>query len=251
MRNREALRMLHEGRRLPPFVAARIPESVASLEIGDFAYDLETELPGLPLWRLPPGSKARRHAAASAVRFAQEIEACLAVDGQLDSDSYGSIVGASIARVRDDLQGFPLVQSALSLLDAHFRRRLRTKSEPLVVGHGDYTPGNVLVDAQTGDLLALVDWDTYHPQEVSGTDRWHFVLQEALATCESDVHKACEVLAGMANLDVGLAMFAAVRMHERAMEFGQEGIGVRESHAAVIQAVGALLAKSDYVRAGE
>ncbi len=240
LRNREALRLLHGRQDLPLSVAARIPEAVAAMEIGEYAYDLETQLPGLPLWRLRPGSRVRVRAAANAVRFAQDLESGLGAGLLLDTERYESVVGGSIARVSEDLHGFLPAQQVLATLDAVLRRRFQGRPEPLVIGHGDYTPGNILVDPRSGDLLAVVDWDTFHPLEVRGVDRWHFVLLEALAACGGDVSVACGVLRRMPDLDLGLTAFAAVRMHERAMAFGREGLGARQSHAAIIEALGTI-----------
>lgn len=152
-------------------------------------------------------------------------------------------MGNGIARVQADLSGIGQAQETLEILDAHLRQRLAAASLQLTLGHGDFTPGNVLVDARTGSLCAVVDWDTYHPTEICGVDRWHFVLQEALAVSAGNLVKARHAIRNIEKLDPDLLLLAAVRMHERAMEFGQEGVDARRGHADIIQMASEFLRK--------
>jgi aminoglycoside phosphotransferase (APT) family kinase protein len=55
---------------------------------------------------------------------------------------------------------------------------------PSVLRHGDLWRGNLLVDHER--LIGVVDWDTWHPDGVPGTDLLHLVaFARALATRRS------------------------------------------------------------------
>jgi aminoglycoside phosphotransferase (APT) family kinase protein len=69
------------------------------------------------------------------------------------------------------------VARGLERLRDALRRRLLGASRTLVWAHGDFGFGNALVDADSGALRAVIDWETAHDADLAGVDLLNFLVQ--------------------------------------------------------------------------
>jgi len=172
----EALRSLHAI--LPDALRQRVP---AALEAGEFRhipYFAQTLLAGYPALRF---LKAGRDDGwqRQALDFLVGLHSAQRTDVWLGAAEWQAEVRPQIE------EGLGFVEERLGIaaarLDGYLQEQLGEQRWPLVLGHGDYWAGNLLLDKKGSRLLGVVDWDRSRPRSLPLLDLIHVLLAARVA----------------------------------------------------------------------
>lgn len=155
----------------------RVPEPLLRLMSGSTLVLAETRLPGRLAWKLV-GTALGEVAYDDAKRFLRVLHA---VSGATLCAPGAEIVTDS---VRKDLERVAEASFVSRELRTLLVEELADAAEALVdlglapsVSHGDFGPGNILVNPDTGALTGVIDWDTLRIRDVPGIDRVNLEIQ--------------------------------------------------------------------------
>ncbi len=121
----------------------------------------------------------------------------------------------------------PLVQSTLGFVEQragiaaarlrdYILEALEGHTLPLVFGHGDYWPGNLLFDAKAQRLLGVIDWDAAMPRSLPLIDFLDLILS---ARAEAEGARATDLIAAMLRDGLRRDEAEAVERYLQAMGF--------------------------------
>jgi aminoglycoside phosphotransferase (APT) family kinase protein len=192
LRERRTLRVLHADERLGAW-RALLPEVLADGACGGMPYLVERLVPGrtgvegarADIVTSAAAAIAPLHR-ATAVALVPDTD-CLRrwVEGPLDTlarhgGGRGRLPPAALERLRGELR------------DALAGRRL-------AVGwiHGDYVPGNIVVDPATARVTGIVDWELARPADLPLVDVATVLLAARMEAARHELGRvACDFLAG-------------------------------------------------------
>jgi hypothetical protein len=137
-----------------PFIADSVPRPIAMLDLHGHTIVAETFLPGLPLTLLLRRQK-RIHphdVAKDLIRAQQWLESLQQVSGLEHADWSGEVLDK-------------LLYANLEMRSSNFRcdlsaeiRKFDGLSVPLTASHGDFWPGNLLINE---DRVGVIDWESF------------------------------------------------------------------------------------------
>jgi aminoglycoside phosphotransferase len=154
----------------------RVPTVVADGTIGTRMWLAETALPGTPARAVLGDPDQRRRLLPEALAAIAELHARTAVvrpvdDADLDAwiDEPAARLGRLIGRGGGRLP-------VLETLRNDLRSALHGRPLPIGWIHGDYWPGNLLVDTAAGTVTGIVDWDQAAAEQLALHDILHLAL---------------------------------------------------------------------------
>lgn len=185
-RNLEGLRSqqdrlgrLHSDSRLVGW-ADIIPQVIDTGMIESLPYFVETALPGIPSTRLIGDARSRDAFLPVAGEMIAELHARTAAPARVDDATLERWVDVPVEAIAAALAPHRRMGRETRGTLEDVRRELRTAfiDRDVVVGwmHGDYWPGNVLVDPDGRRITGIVDWDLSSDRELAIHDPLHFIL---------------------------------------------------------------------------
>lgn len=166
----DVLTQLHQ---MPALASLKplIPEVIGWVELENTAVLLEQKLPGIALAKVPPSENAPDWGkqAISAIEFLHMETAVYRPIDQLLIDQW---VTTPLHRLRhlSSQHSNQRRQTAIDQLERFLAKSLINRSAHLCWIHGDLTPGNILVNPQSGAIEALIDWEIAQPDNLPEID---------------------------------------------------------------------------------
>jgi hypothetical protein len=177
-RNQKFLMALQERPDLPASLKALLPRPLGDFILADSTVHVETLLEGILAWKVDRGC-VRKRIFAEAVDFILRFQIGTKRKVQLGYPELAELLDADLAR----LEGCSEVNAGLcrsvSLVTNKIRQLLHGQEIFLAASHGDYGYGNILVDAETGRLKGVIDWDTGRTNDFPGLDFLNLKVQRA------------------------------------------------------------------------
>lgn len=173
--HRQVVTTLHSMPMLRSFYTL-VPRALAWGTFEDKSYYLETALAGevaSDLVRRRAEPTTFKHEAVRAIR---QLHLGTAQRRVVDAAAFTQLVGDDLAVLYQQSEHWPapaLMRDALQSIEATLRRRLIGLDLPFGWIHGDYWPGNILV--QPGGLGGIIDWDRAMPNQLPLLDILHLL----------------------------------------------------------------------------
>jgi hypothetical protein len=183
---------------MPESVVRQVPAPLGQVAVRGESVHLEDYVSGTIAWRVAAHRGLGPSVGRGLHRFLDAFNGATArteVLGAATADRLLHLWESEAVGVPDDLaRGLDRLREALG-------RRLEGTSRILVWAHGDFGLGNALVDAESGALRAVIDWETAHDTELAGVDLLNFLVQRRRMTghegfAGSLIHLGRELLAG-------------------------------------------------------
>jgi aminoglycoside phosphotransferase (APT) family kinase protein len=171
-RQKEVLTRLHNDQRLGAW-RDLLPTLLAEGETANTHYLVEQMKPGFDARTLldNPDAQARvRTAAATAIGVLHRHTASAAV---VDAGMLERWIDEPLCRVKDSLATLRHAHGYHQTLDSmmtDLHSALVGKSVPVSWVHGDFTPGNILLTADAGEVTGILDWDQASPEDLPQLD---------------------------------------------------------------------------------
>jgi len=153
----------------------RVPTVIANGAFETRTWLAETALPGAPARAVMGDPEQRRRFLPQALSAIAELHARTAVVRAVqaaDLDAWIDEPAARLSRLIGHGRRLPALET--------LRNDLRTEllGRPLPIGwiHGDYWPGNLLVDRAAGTVTGIVDWDQAAAEQLAFHDILHLAL---------------------------------------------------------------------------
>lgn len=188
-KNQKFLSALRAIEGLPESFRALLPEPLADFIFCDRSVYLETLKKGVPAWKVNRGS-VRPYVFQEATHFLWCLQRVTCRPRQYDTETLRSLFV-------EDLEQLSGCQEVDENLRAGVERTLQSMCARidglngfLVASHGDYGYGNLLVDADSGSLTGVIDWDTGRFDDLPGMDLLNLEVQRVRAELGAGVHDA-------------------------------------------------------------
>jgi len=168
---------LHSQYELQEFCAL-VPRALAWGVFEGQAYYLETALPGIvtsDLIRQRNDSTTLKQASVQAIL---RLHAGTLRREIVDDVLFAAIAGDDLALLYQLAERWPeaaLLHDKLQSLEAILRNQLYGRELSFAWAHGDYWPGNILVQPANGMLSGIVDWDRATPRQLPLLDVLHLL----------------------------------------------------------------------------
>ena len=232
-RNADCTQFLHRLESLPASIRDKIPSPYGHFVVGDAQVFVEQKLEGTEVWRISKGSRQAERAVREALEFIELFSEKSSEPQLVDQTTFKGLFDVATEILPERLVRAGAGTVHLDRLVHSLARHLLGRFSRIGVAHGDYHLGNVLADPRSGELLGVVDWDTYIPIEISGVDRAHFLIAEGAWRHNVSVTTAAKGLAETCGdrdrLSLAIAM---LRIVERSSHFPSEfSESIRESEA--------------------
>lgn len=237
---------------LPACMKALIPRTLSRFTYGEAFGFVEERLPGILAWKLKIDSSIEERITSHAVAFLCALDAATRRTATLLDADFHVLVGAALQSLRSIFSHERGVLASLNSIEHRLRSRLIGNLVPIVHGHGDFGHGNLLCAPDSGELLGVIDWDTFIENEIPGVDVCNFLLQRhatvagcGVATAFAELHSRIghiPVVAKFPLADDDAARWtlpltvAAVRYVHRSARYMSEFVAMRESHIRLLEA---------------
>ncbi|MGB6483325.1 MAG: methyltransferase domain-containing protein [Candidatus Acidiferrales bacterium] len=169
--SQECLRRLIDS--APPSVKPRIPIPLSSGELNGIRYFVQSMLPGYPATRFLRVAKLNKVSKDHAVNFLLELP-IRDSDGSAQQDDWQALVEPDFG------EGLKIIEHKLGIPSSEIRQRvdeiLSQRKWPVVIGHGDFWPGNLLLSKDGQNILGVIDWDRAIPRSLPLLDLIHFLI---------------------------------------------------------------------------
>jgi hypothetical protein len=172
--NAGILLRLHENPMLSDFCRERIPKLIAQ------THDIFVEqmIPGELAWKVV----LHNHSVESQVldhawRFSLDLCVATSFQAVIDDALFLRLIGDETRYLRECKEVDSELSLALQQTDTYLRSRLCSKPAWIACGHGDYGYGNLICDANTGNLRGVIDWDTFRCVDLPGVDFFNLTIQ--------------------------------------------------------------------------
>lgn len=175
----DRLRRLHSDSRLAEWTGI-VPQVIKTGTIGSVPYFIETALPGVPATRLIGDARSRDAFLPIAGEVIAELHTRTAVPARVDDATLERWVEVPVRAIAAALAPHHRMGRETRGTLEDVRRELRSAfvDRDVLVGwmHGDYWPGNVLVDPNGRRITGIVDWDLSSDRQLAIHDPLHFIL---------------------------------------------------------------------------
>lgn len=168
----------------------RLPALLGVERIGETLTTVETALTGTDGRAVLAGRPSADAAFASAISMLADLHRQTALPGQIDRSWVGHWIDTPVenaaAAATTPLLSRRRRREALADLAGILTREFTGSEDRLGLGHGDYSPGNILFGGRSNtDVTGIVDWDTARSDAPAGLDARHLALTtRALRTGE-------------------------------------------------------------------
>jgi thiamine kinase-like enzyme len=171
-RHKEVLTRLHADQRLGPW-RELLPTLLAEGETAETQYLVEQMKPGFDARTLLDNTDAQtrmRTAAATAIGVLHRHTASSIV---VDARMLERWLDEPLCRVKDSLATLrhaPSYHQTLDKMMTELHGALMGKTVPVSWVHGDFSPGNILLTADAGEVTGILDWDQASPEDLPQLD---------------------------------------------------------------------------------
>ena len=175
--HRQVVVTLHQLPELHAFCAF-VPRAVAWGDLQGRPYYLETALPGVgaaDLVRRHAEPVAMLHDAASLIG---QLHVGTLRHRMVDEALFARLAGDDLTLLRQLAVGWPeaaLLSQKLEQLDELLRRQIAGRELPFSWAHGDFWPGNLLIQPADGGIGGIVDWDRASADQIPLHDLLHLL----------------------------------------------------------------------------
>jgi hypothetical protein len=219
-RNAVCTGWLHQSEAIPLAIRQVVPRPLGQFRLGDVEVFIETRLSGTEIWRLPRSKMEAVRAVREGYRFIETLADATSETLLVDESIFCRLFFVAIEHLPSRLQSVGVDPAALERLLSALRKRVINHDYAVCRGHGDYHLGNLLADPRTGELLAVVDWDTFVEHEISGVDRTHFDILLGMWQTATTLEQSALSLSANATTDERLQIAVALlRIVERSSHF--------------------------------
>lgn len=260
-RNMEAINNIRKLPDISTYIISKIPKIVKVNNIHEAWVYIEEKKPGVVLWKLEGNRTLGRQAYEGSFEFIHRFNLETVTQKIISEAVFDQLFGINLAfieRIFADRSLYDICRIR-DLLYAHFFGR----SVSLVIGHGDYGPGNILCDVSSGEVLSVIDWDINIKTELPAVDFLNLMIQRCCkikkltlvdAIKEIELHIAStgmidESINGYNEKDFGLTTkdlivylsVAAIRYINRSLPYQKELIDYSDEYIKVLSAIRRIL----------
>jgi aminoglycoside phosphotransferase (APT) family kinase protein len=175
--HRQVVMALHQMPELEAFCRL-VPKALTWGEYERQAYYLETALPGIASHELVRKRMEPTALKSQAVQTIRQLHLVTAQRQLVDEAIFVRLAGTDLANLRQlaiHWNDGPAFLQSLHALEAFLRRHLLGCELPFSWFHGDYWPGNILIQQSDGTLSGIVDWDRSSSQQLAILDILHML----------------------------------------------------------------------------
>jgi aminoglycoside phosphotransferase (APT) family kinase protein len=175
--HRQVAVTLHELPELGSF-SSLVPRPIAWGDWQGRPYYLETALPGVAAADLVRRQAEPALMKQDAARLILQLHVGTLRRRLVDDALFAQLAGQDLALLRRLSGGWPepaLLAQKLDQLEALLRSQIAGHELPFSWTHGDYWPGNLLIDQSTGAIGGVVDWDRASADQVPLHDLLHLL----------------------------------------------------------------------------
>jgi hypothetical protein len=159
--------------------STRIPEVIDEGRILGCVFSTETATRGITGARLLASTDGVIGLQIRAVEAISELHRQTRRTLEVDDSLIRRWVSSPIGVIRTALfstQATSTIHDSLDLVEHQLSTALTGRTLPTCRIHGDFWLGNVLVDADTGEITGIIDWDRSNADELAFHDILHLVL---------------------------------------------------------------------------
>jgi len=175
--HRRVVVTLHELPKLRSFCSF-VPRAIAWGDWQGRSYYLETALPGGGAADLVRRQAEPVSMKQDSARLIQQLHVGTLQRRVVDDALFVRLAGQDLALLRRLAGGWPeatLLSHKLDQLEDLLRRQIAGHELPFSWTHGDFWPGNLLVESATGAVSGVVDWDRASADQVPLHDLLHLL----------------------------------------------------------------------------
>ena len=154
----DSLSLIHRTLAEPGSTWSDIPVPFLRGEFRGNRYFVQEMLPGLPATKFLRSWRQRNGWKDQAVSFAVRLHSASREMTTIDEATWRTLLGRALGAGIDSVATCTRV-SAVQIDDC-LKKHLVGRTWPLVLSHGDYWPGNLLLESKTMRLTGVVDWDS-------------------------------------------------------------------------------------------
>jgi Phosphotransferase enzyme family len=174
-RAREGLAALRADPRLDGWEVAR-PEILDVGELDGLPFVVESALTGVTIASLLRRGADWQPLTTLAVTTIEGLHRRTGSPVRVDSQLLERWIDAPVQAIRPLLAGSPRREAAIREVDRELTGRLDGATTAAGWIHGDFVPGNVLFDPQTGAITGIIDWELADTPDLPVIDRAMFLL---------------------------------------------------------------------------
>lgn len=196
-RNQEFLYGLHTNVDLPVSVKALLPQPLGDFSMAASTIYVETLLEGVLAWKVNR-VHLRKRIHAETAEFILDLQQSTRCKVRLGTTELNEIFAADLARLASCPGVNPHLHECIVGVVRKIRQALHGREIFLAASHGDYGYGNILVDARTGGLKGVIDWDTGRVRDLPGLDFLNLEVQRTRTETGSGLSNAFETVFSLA-----------------------------------------------------
>lgn len=168
---------IYSDYRISEWLRNLIPAPLAKFDWdGRFVY-VERRLPGVLAWKVAKIGRIEKKIFKDSKRLIDEFNRTTQRELQVDEGLFDVIVKKDIDNLRGLLIDELECPRAFDRVQNYLKEILINRKCSIVIGHGDYGYGNILVDPFTGNLSGVIDWDRAREFEMYGVDLLNLIIQ--------------------------------------------------------------------------
>lgn len=186
--HRIALERLREDPRLGE-LRELLPTVLEAGERAGTPYLLERRVPGILASQLLRRGGDHAQLIAELARAISLVHRATAHEAQIDGEALERWISRPERAVADLIERLAPRGSALPTLAelcSELRARLEGETLLLAQGHGDYAPGNLIVD-ESGRLRGILDWEVAHPSDLPLLDIVTLLLTNRMSSRRAEL----------------------------------------------------------------
>jgi aminoglycoside phosphotransferase (APT) family kinase protein len=175
--HRQVAITLHELPELHSF-SSFVPRPIAWGDWQGRPYYLETAVPGVGAADLVRRQAEPVLMKQDAARLILQLHVSTLRRKVVDEALFARLAGQDLALLRRLSGGWPeaaLLAKKLDALEHLLRRQIAGRELPFSWTHGDFWPGNLLIDPSTGAIGGVVDWDRASADQIPLHDLMHLL----------------------------------------------------------------------------
>jgi aminoglycoside phosphotransferase (APT) family kinase protein len=176
--NAASTRALHTDKRVAEW-STHVPRPICEGAFGEWRYAVEQVMPGMPALSLPANPRALTQLQVASATTISQLHDLTASWLVVDDALLARWVDERLQRVREALAILPRplrADTAIARVSSDLRRTLNARTIQAGWIHGDFWPGNVLVDPDRHTPVGIVDWEWSAAAEPPAHDLLHLIL---------------------------------------------------------------------------
>jgi aminoglycoside phosphotransferase (APT) family kinase protein len=175
--HRQVVATLHKQPELQAFCAF-VPRPVAWGDLENRPYYLETALPGVGAADLVRRQTEPASMMQDAARLIRQLHLGTVQRRKVDEALFMRLAGDDLASLHQLIGGWPesaLLRRKVEQLEELLRIQIAGRELPFSWTHGDFWPGNLLVQPSSGAIGGIVDWDRASADQIPLHDLLHLL----------------------------------------------------------------------------